>query len=309
MIPDIQDALQIAVSSRKSVYPNHVNRISELDHDCKRYLYYSRTAWDKSAPPSDYLQGVFETGKVLETVIVSNYNTEIGPKTIPPTRIVGTQTTTHRDKLLEDYKISGTIDGFLQSCEHDVWKTIAVIDIKTCSPNTYRTLNVLADLTRYPWTKKYCGQVTLYALGTDIPHCAILLVNKANIWDMHTIDWPLDLGFAEELLQKAKVINEAVEAQKPPEKINRPDLCEGCRFEAHCMPELTIGKDVRHVEDPTLIGMIDRMLELKEFKSEHDRLNKQINSMLIQGQDIFAGKYLIKWSQDKNGRWSKKIQE
>lgn len=306
-IPNIQTASNKAVTKLKSVFPNHVNRISELGHDCFRYLYYSRAAWENSAPPSDYLQGVFETGKILEDIVVRIYNEKIGPETEPPTRIVGTQTEVKRDKLLDEYQISGTTDGFLQVYTDGKWVTVSVLDIKTCSQNTYPNFNCLEDMDRYTWSKKYKGQLTLYALGSNMEHCSVLFVNKGNIYQQKIVDFPLNLAFAEELLQKADFINKCIRENSPPERINRPDLCENCRFNAVCLPDLTVGEQIKRLNDPVVKELLDKVTELKDVKSEYERANRELNRMLIKGQDVVIPPYVITWTSDKNGRWTKKI--
>lgn len=304
---DIQAASNKAIQKRKKIYPNHVNRISELGHDCLRYLYYRRAAWEKSALPGDYLQGVFETGKILEDIVVRIYNEEVGPVTEPKSRIVGTQTQVKRDRLLEQYQISGTADGFLQVCIDDSWKTISVLDIKTCSQNTYPNFTDLESLDRYAWSRKYKGQLTLYALGSNMEHCSILFVNKGNIYQQKIVDFPLNLAYAEELLEKAEQINKCIKNNTPPEKINRPDLCEDCWFNAVCLPELTIGKDIKVCQDPAVKELIEKIVTLKQYKSEYESANRELNRMLIKGQELVVGPWVIKWTCDKNGRWTKQI--
>jgi len=43
--PDIQAALNIFLEKQKETYPCRVNRISQMGHECERFLYYSRHDW------------------------------------------------------------------------------------------------------------------------------------------------------------------------------------------------------------------------------------------------------------------------
>ena len=66
---DISTGLQAVLKSKKKTFPQHVNRISQLDDPCLRRLYYARHDWDKATETDDGLQGIFETGNVLEPII------------------------------------------------------------------------------------------------------------------------------------------------------------------------------------------------------------------------------------------------
>ncbi len=151
--------LKEVLQRKKKTFPQHVNRISSLDDPCLKKLYYMRTAWDKATEISDYVQGIFATGNILEPVI-GRILSEIGEASTPRWRIIGAQMTTY-DALFKQYQISGTIDGLLQVETADGWVTIAVIDIKTMDPNVYRMINDYESLGRYSWTRRYRGQLQL----------------------------------------------------------------------------------------------------------------------------------------------------
>jgi len=312
---DMQSALSSFLQTKKKVYPCHVNRISGLDDPCERRLFYKRSAWDKSEPISDGLQGVFETGSVLEPVI-ERIISEVGQISRPQFRIVGTQSST-KDKLFDQYNISGTIDGFLQTKDGDKWSTVAVIDIKTSSPNVYPQLNSYDDLVRYPWTRKYRGQLMLYSLAHNIDKCAILFVNKGNLYDMKLIMFDLDMGYAEKLLQKAGRINQAIQLNVAPDKINDPDECPRCEFCSYCMPEYTAGEGVEMSDNADLLGAFEQLEELAETKKEIIKLERLRDSLLVKGHNTVCGKWLVTWTKSIQKRkateakeievWRKKI--
>ena len=297
---DIKSGIEKVLQAKNKQYPSHVNRISGLDDPCLRRLYYKRVDWDKATPHDTSLLGIFGTGNILEPVI-ERIVSEVGMADNVQWRIVGSQTPTN-DALLKKYNISGTIDGFLQFNVDGVWITMGVIDIKTSSPYIYPNINSYADLARYSWTKKYRGQLQLYALAHNVEHYFILFVNKTNLYDMKMIDFPVDMEYCEGLLQKADTVNKAIDAGVAPDGVNTPSECTGCSFVSHCMPEVLNNKSGMHIStDEELEGMLSRMDTLKPAEKEYGQLKRGIDKKLIKGQNTACGKYLILWEQkEKN---------
>lgn len=292
---NIKTGISSVLSAKKKVYPMHVNRISALDDPCNRRLYYMRTAWDKAEPITDDLQGVFETGTILEPVI-ERIVSEVGLACSPRWRIVGTQTTTN-DRLLKEYQISGTIDGFLQVEVDGQWVTQGVVDIKTMSPNILPQISTYQDLLKYSWTRKYRGQLMLYALAHNYENCFILAVNKSNLFDMKLIQFQVDMEYCESLLQKAKSVNTAIETETSPEGINDPGECPKCRYCSYCCPDLKTGGNLQMIDNSELEGILDRMNELEPACDEYDELKKMRDGILREGQDIACGHWLVQWKQ------------
>ncbi len=292
---DIKDSLSRVLAGKKKQYPQHVNRISSLDDPCLRKLFYMRHDWSQAAPVDDGLQGIFETGNILEPVI-ERIVSEAGMAGSPRWRIVGAQTTTN-DALLKKYQISGTIDGFLQVESAGEWVTLGVVDIKTMSPNVYRQIETYQDLSRYPWTRRYRGQVMLYALAHNLETGYLLLVNKQNLFDMKLICFPLDMTYCEGLLQRAKAVNEAVETETAPEGVNDPDICPDCPFYSFCAPDMTTGGNLIMSDNDELEAILDRLEALQPTAKEYSALEKERDDMLTKGQNIVCGKYIITWKE------------
>lgn len=304
---DIQAGVSEALADKKKRFPQHVNRISGLDDPCLRRLVYARTAWDKAAPIDDGLAGVFATGSTLEPVI-ERIVSEVGLLSHPHWRIVGSQVTLN-DKLLAKYQISGTIDGLLQVELADKWSTVAVVDIKTMSSNIYPRINCYDDLCRYSWTRRYRGQLMLYALGYGIDTCCLLLVNKNNLYQMKLVSFPLDYDYAEGLLQRAQKVNDAIAADSLPAGINDPKECTRCQWYAHCQPDLTTGGNMQIIDNADLEAVLDRMAELEPQADEYADLERQRDDMLIKGQDAAVGRWLVTWKQTQGAKpqWRKTI--
>lgn len=314
---DIATGIQAVLRSKRKVFPQHVNRISAMDDPCLRRLYYRRAAWDKASPTPDSLQGVFETGNILEPII-ERMVSEVGHASTPPWRIVGSQTPTN-DALLKEHQISGSIDGFLQVLQLDTWKTIGVIDIKTMSPNVYPQINSYDDLAKYPWTRGYRGQLMLYALAHNLEQCFILPVNKGNLYDMKLIQFGIDMQYLDGLLAKAKTVNAAIASSQPPDGINDHAVCQRCQWYAYCAPDITTGGNLEIIDNPELESVLSRMAEIKEAVEEYGDLEKARDNMLAKGKDVVCGRFMVTWNEitvnkkaaaaSTTTQWRKKIVE
>ena len=311
---NIQIGLDAFLRTKQKTFPQHVNRISSIGHECERYLYYARVAWDKKAPVELSLQGIFETGHELERVIEKSLM-DIGNECTPKFRIVGSQTTTN-DKLLKQYQISGSIDGFLQiQLSNGDWVTFGVIDIKTSNPNIFARIENKASLEQYSWTKKYIAQLMLYSFAHDLEDCYILFVNKSNLFEMKLIHFKVDFDYVEQLLRKAERINKAVETEMPPKKLNIPRECGRCEFTSLCMPEIQIGADLGMCESQELIDTVERMQEILPVKKEYDSLERIFKGLANKGQNLIIGDYTLEWSSSERKAyevkgatvWRKKI--
>jgi hypothetical protein len=119
------------------------------------------------------------------------------------------------------YQITGHIDGVIQTEINKQWVNLAVCDIKTCSPHVFDSMNSFEDLEKYPWTKKYRGQLYIYMLGMNIDKGCLIFCNKQNLYQMKTIWFELDYGYAEGLLCRAENINLHVKNETLPKSARK----------------------------------------------------------------------------------------
>lgn len=303
---DLASAITKVMAPKKRAFPCHVNRISNMGHPCERYLYHCRADWDKAKAIPDSLQGIFDQGKTLEPILVAYFNTQVGPNCAPPLRIVGQQITTN-DVLLQDYQISGSIDGLLQAfCSRDrlgglEWITFAVVDIKTAGQNPYRGYFDLESLHAHTWSTGYIAQLMLYSFAHNLEKCVIFFVDKSNIYfNWKPVEFDIDMGLIEGLLQKAERVNKAVKAKAPPgTKINRPDYCKECRFAHICMPDLQIGTETKIITDPDIIRKVGEHVRLKPYKKQAAAAEKAMKEALVAGQNAVAGDFVLEWTEVK----------
>ena len=311
----LTEAISKLLEKEKRVYPCHVNRISGLDDPCERRLFYCRTAWDKTAPIDDGFAGILRTGTELEPLI-ERIVSAAGEAGKPRFRIIGANMPT-TDELLKKYQIQGHIDGILEYELDGQWYKQGVIDKKTAHPSIFAGLSDYDSLVKYPWTKKYRGQLMLYALGNNLERCFLLFVNKSNLYQMKLIEFPLDMEYAEGLLQKADRINKAIESKIPPLKLNDPDECPKCQFAHICMPEYSAGGELQISDDKELEAVLLRLQELSPAEKEISDLEKARDVLLTKGTDTICGQFMVTWKKIEGHRkpsaggsyeqWRKKI--
>ena len=306
----LQQALEKELTTKRKQYPVHSNRISSLDDKCMRKLVYYRTEWDKQKPTDIGLQGIFETGNELEPV-VSRIITSVGLMSTPRFRIIQQQAQT-RDNLLEKHNIVGHIDGVMEVREQVVqnieqWVRYGVLDVKTASPYTFNAIDGKDDLNKFSWSKRWIGQLMLYALAENLEKCVILLVNKTNIYQMKLVEFDLDYDYAEGLIAKAEKINSYVEGIGPdlrkglepiyPERIHDYEHCTNCPFQHICNPPLESSGNLELSDDAELAELLVRRGELKEAVDEHSKIDKRLKQMLVPGQDLIVGSNVIMWTK------------
>lgn len=294
---NLRDDLDRFLNTKKKTYQQHVNRISAMGDKCLKKLYHARVDWDKARPTDTGLQGVFETGNLLEADI-TRIIIEVGQSGTPRWRIVGTQVATKHPEL-DKHQISGTIDGFLQVQDVHVgdWVTIGVVDIKTMSGNIFPQINSVGDLQRYTWTARYPAQLMLYAYANNQKHCYILGVNKNNLYDMKLIDFPVDMDYVRKLFDRADIVNEAIAAKTPPEPLNDPVECPRCQFYSLCCPDFAHDGSTVISTDDDVIETLERMGDLKEAVTEYKKLERILKTQLIEGQNTAYGKFLVTWKE------------
>jgi len=254
----------------REVWPVRSNRASEIGHHCIRYLYYMRTAWQEKPLPDLGLLKIFKEGNVQERAVAEMLRT------------AGLQINQQQRGIdLKEYQIGGQIDG--NSCpivEAD-WPDWPRLDngkpmwvpteIKTMSPWIWDKINSYDDLIHSDkhWLRKYPGQLQIYMLGIEQPIGVFILKNKVS-YDLKDIWIPLDYDLANELLDKATRINEAVAAGEPPEGVET-SYCRQCPFNLICKPLITSGAGVEIFENSEL----EELLELRAENAENRKLFEQ----------------------------------
>lgn len=300
-IPDIQADVLTILRQGIRRYPQHTNRASSLDDPCTRRLVYQRTHWDQAQTLPDYVAGVFFTGRELEPIIDRQLSLA-GAEASPRWRLTESQAAI-ADKLLKQYQISGHIDGLLEVEEPPMlsgnWNRVAVADVKTCNQYIFDSIDTYDDLDKRPWTKKYRGQLMIYALAYALDQCVLILVNKNNLAEVKPVVFELDFDYVEGLLGNADEVNYAVDSQnKPgqipwmPDRINDPEECRRCPFEHICCPTLA-DPDAEELTDPEIEDLLDERAALQEALKRYIAVTKRLKNVLPDRPHVRCGRHVI----------------
>jgi len=304
--PDISKAVTALIEG-SSWQPQHTNRASSIGHPCARFLTYCRTHWEELGGVDIGLKGVFQTGNELEPVI-ERIISRAGQKDDPQWRIVGAQMPVV-DELFRRYQITGTIDGILQVMFEGEWMNVAASDIKTCSPFTYDRFNDAEDLKRDDghFGYKWWVQLQVYAFGLNLERCALIMVNKTNLFQIKIIEWEIDYALCEHVLQKAEAINAGVEAwrtrhddERHPPKINRPKICVDCKVAHVCNPLIEFTEEAIFEDDEAESLIADKFLLDKPAK-EHKATMEKLKKVLPKAPLLIVGPFVVKGTKRKDG--------
>jgi hypothetical protein len=253
--------------------------------------------WAKRPPVEPSLQGIFNTGNLLEKEMFSFFNTEVGPRMDPPMCLIK-PVKSETDKLLRQYNISGTEDWHLCIDGHTV-EPVGILDGKSCSENAYRRWTDLESLRKSPYAYKYSPQVQIYNFANNYECGGLLFYNKTNPYhDWKLIDVPVDFEYVESVLQKCDRVNKAIKDEVKPPRICEPFWCKACPFESICLPELESegGKCVFN-ESAELEQLVGRLMELKPLFTEYKNTLDQVKGHLVKGTDYVTKSAIITWKK------------
>lgn len=265
--------------------PCNSNRASSLGDPCIRRLVYERTHWNEKQLHDVGLQLIFDEGNNQEKIVLRDL-TEAGFEIYEQQRAFEER----------DLQITGHMDLKIKLPDSD---RLFPCEIKSMSPNIFDKVNTLQDFYNLPyqWLKKYPAQLLLYMLAANEDRGVFILKNKSTgkikeIW----IDMDWDLTSA--LYEKAARINDFVKDGTLPDRVDDLDVCEKCPFAHICLPDKSFGPGFSAEEDENLVGMLDRLEELKPVYTEYETLNNKLKKALEEKSDIIIGnKYLVK------GKW------
>lgn len=262
-------------------YPVNSNRASDLGIPCIRYHVLNRTRWQEKALHDVSLQLVFDMGSEIERIVLKDM-AEAGINIIEQQRAFE----------WKEYQITGHVDGKLLDGDGNIYP----LEIKSCSPYVFKSINSINDLKngKYGYLRKYPTQLNLYML-MDNKEKAVFIFKDKSSGAMKEIWFDIDYALGEETLKRAEAINAYVAAGTMPEPINSEMWCNNCAYAHICLPA-HIGKEVE-VDTGELAELLDRLDELKPLTKEYDEIDSQIKSMVEGKEKILAGNWFI------SGRW------
>lgn len=255
---------------------------SQIGHPCARCLVYDQTRVTESDPGSE---PVFALGRTLERQAMIDLQEALAGTGI---EIVEQQ----QHIPPNPYGIGGIIDLSVRYTDENGVRRKVPAEFKSMSPFVYDSINTVQDMRhhRSPWVQKYPAQLMIYMLMTNVDEGMFLCRNKVT-GRYKQIGVTLDYDYAEELLQRATLVKNAVAAytgaQTDAEKIAAlparmpfdASICTRCQHYSVCIPDPNdIPEADPRLWDVALDGMCARIDELKAAVDERDELMEKVKA-------------------------------
>lgn len=261
------------------------NWCGDLGFACDTYQAASRLKTELKALPDIGLIKLFRTGKVWETPnlqLIQNAGIKIVEQ--------------GRPFQWKEKQISGRIDAKI-AIPVNGKEVVIPLEHKVCSFNTFREIlkhkeqGIPLTKSRHPWIKKYPGQLQIYDLMDGSEYGMWFFYNKQS-GDYFFWLYPLDLEYAESLVQRAERCNENVEKNHIP-KPEYCELCDGCDFErTYCFPDKDYGPGFELLDEKEVEMSLERHEELKPLVKEYNDINKEIKGM-FKGRNAVVGNFKL----------------
>jgi hypothetical protein len=277
---ELQNAFWRLKESRIRISPAHTTRASSIGEPCERKIFYSRTVGEQATPYSSRRQALFDLGKASERYVIRELEA-MGVEIVQ----------TERDYLDRERELSGRVD---LRVTRPGWGHVVPLEIKGLNPHTVGTIKTIEDIraSRQHWVRRYYDQLQVYIHfdGADIGVFALL--DKVS-GEIIFIDCPRDDIKIKALLDKAERIRDAVASRKPPDR-SASEECNQCPFSHVCLPDLVAGDGVHVMDNNEVERLIARREELSAAKSEFNAIDRRLNQILPQVDDLVVGAYWVK---------------
>lgn len=261
------------------MYPVSANHASKAGHPCERYLVLYRTRGQERRMHDVGLEFIFQRGRAAERVALDEL------------RAAGFEVIEQQRKFQDPrLQLTGAIDGKLRPPGHrDFYPT----EVKALSHFDWPKLNCMQDFldSDKPWLQTYPAQIQLY-MYLDAKPLGMWYIKDGTTWLPKSIWVELDYDYCEGILQKLERVNAHVAAGTLPDGINDVDACPGCDFYHLCLPPLTDNALVLD-DDPELVAMVARFMELKPAKAECEKLDAKLKPLLAGREKAIIGDYLV----------------
>lgn len=170
--PDIANLIrENIIREKRTTYKCNSIWASEIGHDCERYLVYQQCRGEDAQPTDDDLLLVFNEGDNQERqLIIDLQKANIKVKDL---------------QLRFEVKainLSGKLDLIAELKDSDGDTFFAPVEVKSMHPSVYSSIENVADLNKYPWTRKYYAQL-MFQLHNDnwsYPFGYFLCKNKST---------------------------------------------------------------------------------------------------------------------------------
>ena len=276
---NIPEALDKEAQKRIKQYPHPNNRASECGHPCERFLVLVRTHSDKLPLHDIGLQRIFDEGNLHETAVLRELENA-------GFQLVEQQ----RPFEWKKFRLTGRIDAKIS-----IDGQLIPLEIKSCSPNVFPHIKGLSPQemvnSKYPWVRKYPGQIMLYMLMDGKDKGIILFKNKTTGEKIQK-DFELDLEYAESILKKLESVNKHVDSGTLPD-VEMSGECKSCGFaKTMCFADQDYGPGFDFLSDEETEAKLIKWDKLKESAKEFEAIDKELKEH-FKGKSAICGDFKI----------------
>lgn len=296
--PDIAGIIrENIIREKKTTYACNSIWASEIGHDCERYLVYQQCRGEDAQPTDDDLLLVFNEGDNQERqLIIDLQKANIKVKDLQLRFTV------------KAINLSGKLDLIAELKDSKGEMFFAPVEVKSMHPSVYASIETVADLKKYPWTRKYYAQL-MFQLQNDnwsYPFGYFLCKNKSTgeIKVIKDFDGSSVVKFNEEyyneLIEKGKRVFKTVTANKiiqsqlmltddESEKealksqMKYPDrikydlkVCGGCKYAHICIANI-IDSNTKALSE-SAVATVKEYLRAKQQREIYSQADKEYKS-------------------------------
>lgn len=288
---------------------------SEAAHDCTRYLVYQQCNWEQAKQTEEDLLLVFNEGNNQEDrLLLDLQNAGIKIKDLQVQIKIAAA------------NITGKLDCVAIVEDNEGRGAFLPVEIKSMSDTVYNSVNTVADFQKYPWTRKYYGQMQIY-LKNDLwfyPEGYFLVKNKSTgaLKLIKDYDGGNTIKFNEtywnDLVKRGKEVKKYVKKIKniqsdiddietsdmtDEEKVSEisalkiqmkyPDrieydlkVCKGCKFEHICITDLK-GSIGAVIENKSILDAVDKYYKAAEKRPQYKTIETEYQNTLGTLKELF----------------------
>lgn len=244
-------------------WPVNTNRASLIGYwvpeleGCLRRGVYERTRWqDKELYPIE-AKLRFDEGNNQERAVLQDM-ANAGVEIIEQ----------QRPYMWIEKNISGHIDGKLLDKDE---KRPIPIEIKSMAPVIFARIHTFEDFKKYPWTRAYMAQITLYMIMENIDKAIFILKDKSSGM-LRQINLGLDYELGEYCIRTAEKVENCVRTGLLPDRITNRETCKDCPFKLLCLPDIDFGAPLRINDDPEYEQKLDKWMAVKDSVADGKKL-------------------------------------
>ncbi|KKM98518.1 hypothetical protein LCGC14_1157080 [marine sediment metagenome] len=281
------DIITPVIDSKKrkiKLYPQHVNRASSAGHPCEKYLVFCRTRWEEKLPHDVGLEFIFEGGRMVEEIVVTELK-DAGFSIIEQ----------QKPFVWKEFELTGHLDFKILKDDETY-----PVEVKGLNMFDFDKLDCIEDFlgSKKVWIRGYPTQLTLYMLMDNVD-LGVFYLKRIPGFKPKQIWISLDYTYGEDILKKLERVNKHVKEGTVPEPISDYDICNRCGFLPICLPDM-VGKEIEIIDEIEIEEAIKRTQELKPLVSEYNKLDKKWKTALKEKEKVMIGDYVV------IGKWVKK---